>query len=342
MSGDLLDRRGYYARPGGDVNPNLDGTVPTYRVPMKPSMASPSISTGAPRTPGLAVRLGARVLVLVVLLFGVAACAGSAATQSPRPTVDPAGTWLRAVTSRAVPPANRFAIGPTAVITADGTYVTAARTDASGTGSLLPDLVARSISDAGRDAIVGEAGRLGLLGGKTDFRGVGAMPGSAIGRLQLTVDGARVTFIGEPDAQLLCIAAPCDPLPGTPEAFGELWRMLADPAAWLGADLGPEAPFVAESYAVLVGPAGAADQAEGVQEWPLDTTLATFGDPVGNGALRCGIVAGADADTLRPALETATRQTQWVEGASTNDFFSLVVRPIVSGEDPCGETIGGG
>ena len=185
--------------------------------------------------------------------------------------------------------------------------MTAGPNDPANPAPLLPNLVGRPISDAGRQAIVAEARRLGLLGGKTDFRGVAAMPGGVTGVLQLTVDGNPVTLVGEPDSKLLCIVGPCDPLPGTPEAFGELWRKLADPAGWLAADLGPEAPFVADSYALLVGPARAPDPASaaGVRDWPLDISLATFGRPVANGTLRCGLVAGTDAAEAAPGAPGA-------------------------------------
>ncbi len=285
-----------------------------------------------------------RLVALLAVVVGLVACSGTAARPSPRPQADASGAWLQASSSRAIPPANRFAIGPSAVITGDGRYVTADPTDAGGPESLLPGLVERTISDAGRDAILAEADRLGLLGGKTDFRGAAAMPGGAVGRLQLKVDGTVITLLGEPDSKLLCIAAPCDPLPGTPEAFGELWRMLADPTPWFTSELGPEAPFVADSYAVLVGqaPNAGPDQGAGAQTWPLDTPLATFGGPVVNGTLRCGIVDGPDADTLRPALEAANQTTGWVQDGSSTATFDLVVRPIVAGEDPCADTFGGG
>ena len=61
-----------------------------------------------------------------------------------------------------------------------------------------------------------------------------------------------------------------------------------------------------------------------------------------NGTYRCGIVAGADAATLRPALEAANQLTQWVQDETTSATFGLTVRPIIAGEDPCAETFGGG
>ena len=161
----------------------------------------------------------------------------AAARRPPLPPSrlpDASDAWLRAQTIQAIPPVNLFAVGPTAVITGDGTYVTAGAVPEIYPGPLLPALVGRPISDAGRDAIIAEARRLGLLGRKTDFASVTAMPGGVTGEIVLTVDGAPVTLTGEPDAQIICIMAPCDPVPGTPEAFGELWRRIADPASWLG------------------------------------------------------------------------------------------------------------
>ena len=288
------------------------------------------------------MRLTVRLLPVLAIALVVGACTAPAATSSPRPSVDTSDAWLRAMTFQALPPATRFAVGPAAVITKGGTYVTVGPTDVIQPGPLLPNLIGRPVSDAGREVILAEAGRLGLLGGKGDFRSVAAMPGGVIGRLQLTVDGSPITLVGEPDSRLLCLAA-CDPYPGTPEAFGELWRMLADPTGWLAADLGPEAPFVADAYALLMGPApaGPANGAT-VQDWPLATPLATFGGPVANSTLRCGTVAGTDAETLRPALQAANQTTRWVQDPGSSVAFGMIVRPIVAGENPCREVFGPG
>ncbi len=288
------------------------------------------------------MHLPVRLLTVLAIALAVGACAGSAATPSSQASADSSDAWLRAMTFQALPPATRFAVGPTAVITSDGSYVTEGPADATPSGPLLPNLIGRPISDAGRQVILAEAGRLGLLGGKADFRSVAVMPGGVIGRLQLTVDGSPITLIGEPDSRLLCLAA-CDPFPGSPEAFGELWRMLADPTGWLAADLGAGAPFVADSYALLTGPAPAGPASgASVQVWPLATQLATFGEPVSNSSLRCGIVAGKDAETLRPALQAATQATRWVQDPGSSATFGLIVRPIVAGEDPCREVFGVG
>jgi hypothetical protein len=293
------------------------------------------------------LRRSARLPLFAAVALVVAACAGgSGASPRQSPAVssaDSSTAWLRATPFKAGPPLSRFASGPTAVITADGTYVTAGPVDAKAPVPLLPNLVGRSLSDAGRATIQAEAARLGLLGKKADFRSVIGMPGGVIGRLQLTGDGGPVTLVGEPDSKLLCVPQFCDPLPGTPEAFGELWRKVVDPVPWLGGELGPEAPFIPASYALLVGPAPAPDPAAGasIADWPLAVPLATLGAPVAKGSLRCGIVSGADAETLRPALEQSDQQTQWVQDPTTSATFGITVRPIIAGEDPCAEVFGG-
>ena len=201
----------------------------------------------------------------------------------------------------------------------------------------------RSISDAGRATITAEAEHLGLLGKKRDFRSPVTLPGGVLGRLELTSEGGPVTLVGEPDSKLLCIPPLCDPIPGTPEAFGDLWRKIFDPLPWLGAELGAESPFVPAAYALLVGPAPAPDPAVGasIVDWPLAIPLATFGTPVAKDSHRCGIVSGADAEALRPVLEGASLQSHWIQDPATSAAFGIKVRPIVAGEDPCAEVFGG-
>jgi hypothetical protein len=287
-----------------------------------------------------------RLLLLAAVAALVVGCAGGSGAASRQPSQESSAStstaWLRAATLQSGPLANPFAAVPTAVITADGTYVTVGPVVATDPRPLLPNLVARSLSDAGRAAIQAEAARLGLLGRRKDFRSVAAMPGGVVGRLQLTVDSSPVTLVGEPDSKLLCIPPACDPLPGTPEAFGEMWRKVADPVPWLAAELGPETAFTPAAYALLVGPAPVPNSTAGasIADWPLATPLATFGRAVANGSYRCGTVTGVDADTLRPALERANRQTQWVQDPATSATFGILVRPIIAGEDPCAEAFG--
>jgi hypothetical protein len=77
-----------------------------------------------------------------------------------------------------------------------------------------------------------------------------------------------------------------------------------------------------------------------LQDWPLDTPLATFGVPVADGSVRCGTAFGDDAATLGLAFENANQLSQWVQDPDTSATFGLTVRPIVPGEDPCKELFG--
>jgi hypothetical protein len=200
----------------------------------------------------------------------------------------------------------------------------------------------RQLTPAGLAKITARAKALGLLDGKADF-GSPSTPGAATGYIAFTVDGKPLEIHGNPGATIECIKAPCDPPPGTPEAFGTFWQELAN-LDWLGADAGPEQPFAPPVYSVLVGAAPAPDPNLGasVAIWPLATPIATFGTSVLSGHARCGTVTGADATTLAAALAKANALTQWTQSESTNATFGLTIRPLTDGQDACREIFGVG
>jgi len=297
------------------------------------------------------MRMQRHLVLTFALVALVAACGGGAVASPaaslpgpadptpvmPSPSPGDAGTyWLRMTTFQAIPPVNLFAVGPTSVITGDGLYLVPGAVPAIYPGPLVMPLFARQVSDAGREQILAWAGELGLLSGKTDFSGGGGLAGGVTGKIELTVDGGLAALTGPPDA-----TSP-EPAPGSPEAFGELWRRIASLPESLPGELGPETPYTPEAYAILVGPAPVPESGirPTIADWPLDTPLATFGGPVQNGTYRCGLVEGEDADTLRPALANANQLTQWVQDPETSATFGLTVRPIVAGENPCAEIFG--
>ncbi len=293
----------------------------------------------------------ARRLVLpFVAVALVAACGGGAASPSPAPPspVNPtpvipvpspaegATYWLRMTTFQAIPPVNLFAVPPTATITGDGQYLVQGAVPAIYPGPLVMPLFGRQVSDAGRAQILAWADELGLLSGQTDFTGDGGLPGGITGKIELTVDGRLVALTGLPDA-----ASP-DPKPGSPEAFGELWRRISSLPQTLPGELGPEQPYTPTAYAILVGqpPAPQDGMTTSLMDWPLDTPLATFGGPVANNSARCGLVEGEDAATLTPALAQANQLTMWTQDPEFSVAYGLTVRPIVAGENPCAEIFG--
>lgn len=287
----------------------------------------------------------ARIAAIIAAAV-LAACGGSSASPQPSPTPSPDTQtyWLRMTTTQAIPPLDLFAVQPPLVITGDGIAVTNGPVPAIYPGPLMPNLIGRRVSSAGQAAIIQAAGGLGLLSGKTDFTGGGMVIGGVIGHIEMTVDGRRVELSGNPSAQIVCVTTPCNPAAGTPEAFGELWRRLGDLRGWMGAELGPETPYVATSYALLVGPAPRQDPmfTQAPADWPLDQPIPMFGGPVANGTARCGTVSGADADTLRPALQAANQLTQWTQDPQSSASYGLTIRPMVPGEDICREIFGPG
>jgi hypothetical protein len=239
-------------------------------------------------------------------------------------------------TFQAIPPVNLFSMGPSAIIDGAGLYVVPGAVPAIYPGPLVTPLFARQVSDAGLATIVDWADELGLLSGTTDFTDGGGIPGGVTGTIELTVGDRLVTLTGIPD-----MIAP-DPEPGSPQAFGELWRRIATLPETLPGELGPEAPYVPAAYAILVGPPPVPEAGipANIADWPLDVPVATFGGPVQDGAYRCGLVQGEDAATLGPVLGAANQLTQWVQDPETSATFGLTVRPIVAGENPCAEVFG--
>jgi hypothetical protein len=303
------------------------------------------------------MRLPARLLVIASAVL-VAACGGSGAvssssapsTSSPsagptsEPSPEPAAQtyWLRAMTTQALPPVNVFGMQPYSVITGDGQWIVQLALPTVYPGPLLPSLQARPITEAGRQAILQAAKDLGMLDGTTDFNVGPVLAGGVSGRIEMTVDGQRVTLTGNPNALMECVTTPCEPPPGSAAAFAEFWRRLGDLGSWIPNELGPASAYVAPAYAILVGPPPAPDPSfsQAPMDWPLEQPLALFGGPVAGGSYRCGTVSGADADTLRPSLQAANQLTSWVQDPTTSATFGLTVRPMVPGEDVCRETFG--
>ncbi len=280
----------------------------------------------------------ARPILLMLLLATVAACGGGA-SPSPSPSPgEPNAFVLRATISQALPPDATFAWLPVVLITANGRLISVGPTDAMFPGKLLPNLLERSISQAGWSAIANAARAAGLLSGKADFSNGVPAPGAAVAHLQMVVDGRSYDLTG--DAAIPpCVAPGCPPgEPGTQLAFAQFWSQLAGLDSVIGPELGNEHTYAASSYAILVGPP-ADDQGLNQRPltWPLDHALGTFGEPIAAAdGRRCGIVDGTDAETLRPALERATSITPWFDAGETGAGHGLVVRPLLPGDgNPC-------
>ncbi len=232
------------------------------------------------------MRLPASILVTAIAVL-VAACGGASpstpAAPTPEPSADPPAQtfWLRAMTTQALPPVNVFAMQPYVVITGDGEVVTQGPVPAIFPGPLMPNLQVRQLSEAGRAEILAAAKELGLLEGKTDFSSGEPIMGGVSGRIELTVDGVLITLTGNPDALMECVTTPCEPPAGSPAAFAEFWRRLGDLGSWIPDELGPEAPYEAAAYAILVGPAPMPDPnlPQPPMDWPLSAVVGPLRRP---------------------------------------------------------------
>ena len=283
-----------------------------------------------------------RRLWIAILGAALAACGSSGETNAPEVE---APFLLRATIDQAIAPEFRFATLPTAFVTSDLRVITLGAIPASFPGPLVASLFAAPITPAGYQRIVDRAGQLGLLDGDGNFAPDPAPPGAQTGRIELLVDGTMRELRGDPNRIIQCIQAPCNPAPGTPEAFGTFWTELYDLRSLVGREIGQDQPFDPDGYALLIGvePPDPAGLQVNILPWPLETPLAELGEPIGGEPLpRCATVRGEDAVTLGATFEGANQLTRWVDaGADPAGALTINVRPLLPGDgDVCAVLLG--
>ena len=241
----------------------------------------------------------------------------------------------RAWTTQALPPESSFALTPRLAI-ADGQLIdTAVAVPAIYPGPLLIEPIARPISAHGIATILDALRAAGLLVTR-DFAAGTPLVGAQTAHLAIMVDGTTYELSGDPSRLARCAGATrCVPDPGTAEAFAAFWQQLTgDPAGWLGADLGAEAPYLPERLAILaMAPIEVADGPiqPGSETWPL-VPFSKFGVAYGSG--RCGTVSGANVGTLLPILDRSNQLTHFTDSMGAER--SLAVRVLLPVEpDPC-------
>ena len=271
-------------------------------------------------------------LILVLLLARRVRRRGASPSPSPSPTT---GFALRRGPARRSRRSARSApAGPDLAID-QGRLILHGPEMAIYPGPLLPNLQQRPLSQAGIDALVAAARAAGLLDGPTDLTG-GLKPGAQTGHLLFVIDGVEREVIGDPTRQIVCVTAPCDGAPGTPEAFGQFWAKVHDIGSWLGSELGPEAPYIADRFAVLLiepvvdAIASAVDRTVAPRH-----PMSQFG--VALGGFAAGSLwrhRGRRSQGRAAAFGAANELTHWTDG--TDAIFGVVVRPLFPGEpDPC-------
>lgn len=277
-------------------------------------------------------------LGLVCLLLAACSTASPSPTPSPQPSPSPApaaGFYLRAYYTQALPPRHTFNWLPMLTI-ADGVLLDGnVAIDMIFPGPLTIVPFARPITDDGIAALVAEAQRLGLLSDKTDYTGGQAVPGARLAHLQLIVDGVTFNLTGNADATIVCVRAPCEAPPGTPEAFAAFWQELNMAGTWLGSELGPIQEFVPERVALLLTAPTDQGMPNRPVEWPFDTALADAGvEFPGDEGARCVTLTDDALAAIWPALRDGTQLTVFVDAEGTQ--AAPTVRVLVPGdESPC-------
>lgn len=282
-----------------------------------------------------------RATALALATVLLAGCGGAPASPSPSPQPDaPAGAKvrLRVTAVQALPPTATFNWMPQVLITLDGKVLQGGPIPAIFPGPLVNPILERQIGADGWARIVDVARAAGLLGFSSDFTGGQMPPGSQGTRVELVADGRVFDLVGDASRQMVCVQAPCNAPPGTPEAFAGFVNQLYDLPTMVGAGkLGPELAHNPAGYAVLVG--GPPDD-QGIDQrlidWPFPAGFGAFGKPLADGTGgRCGTITGADVGIVRPAFTAATQITPWRDPVDGSQH-GLVVRPLLPGDaDPC-------
>jgi hypothetical protein len=115
----------------------------------------------------------------------------------------------------------------------------------------------------------------------------------------------------------------------------ELVAKLSTLESWVPAgSLGPEDRFESTAARLFVGSYRTVDELpQEPVSWPLDGTLAGFGEPTHTSDLyRCGVVEGGDWTAVRSSAARANELTPWVDGGSR---FSILFRPLLPDETGC-------
>ncbi len=202
---------------------------------------------------------------------------------------------------------------------------------ADGDGA-LPELVERRLTEDGVEAILRAARDAGMHG-----------PDRRYDEPELT-DAHTTTFtvVANGDTHVTHAYA-LEDNDEAPSALIEFQASLHELDRWLPqGSFGPARPFDYQALVVFVvsdleqmGDFPEAERGGGPAEaeWPLATSLAEFGEPLGNMSdVRCGVVEGMELERLRTAAEQATTGTVWRHGDTVR---SLSFVPLLPGEPRC-------
>jgi hypothetical protein len=203
-------------------------------------------------------------------------------------------------------------------------------------GPALPAIASRPVTESGIQAILREA----LDATDETPPDLGDMGAMNVADAPTTVITVRADGI-ERTIEVYALAELPDRPDGMPEEVFEARRRLSNLVTKLGAldpwlpqgSLGEETMYRTEAARLFVGEYVKVDDLpQDPIAWPIDGSLARFGEPTEPGSYRCGTLSAGDWRTLHDAASRANQLTPWTDAG---DRFSILFRPLLPDESGC-------
>ena len=222
---------------------------------------------------------------------------------------------------------------PQVVVETDGKIYWSDFNNGGATQPIIQPIAMRDVGAAGAEQIVAAIQAAGL-----DQDGLNCGISADTGASVVTVEIDGIEYVsrfagGGPGGPGSSPAASNDPCTTVPAAALDLVARLVDPSETFGADSAPVTRLSPTAYRLWVAPV---DSAAGASvDWPLSTSLATFGTPAtpdfGVTGLHSGIVFGADAQSLASALGQAQPGAVFVSDGKAYQFWIRALFPYEVG-----------
>lgn len=218
----------------------------------------------------------------------------------------------------------------------DGTLVTAGPQIEIYPPPALPNLLQRAISEEGIQALIEAARDAGLTGEDRRYD-AGCIADAPDTVFTLSANGESTTVtvyaLGFEDVGGECGID--EENAAARAALTELMTKITDLESWLPeGSVGSETQYEASALRVYVTSQVTSDEdlPQAPVDWPLDTPLASFGEPVGQIGYACGTLDGDAAQTLLDAAAQTNTLTPWLDAG---EDYQLVIRPMLPDEQSC-------
>ena len=199
----------------------------------------------------------------------------------------------------------------------------------------LPSLVRTPITEDGVQAILEAARDAGLMDGDANY---GDQCIADVATTVFTTNANGTTSVVS--AYALDAGEPAGTCGGKEDAraraaLAEFQTELGDLKSWLPqGSVGEETAFEPTEMRVYVlHYQGDPELPQTAMDWPLETPLSAFGEPLADGPeTRCGVITGDDFEQVYGAAQAANQLTPWVSDGTRSGSYS---RPLLPDEHTC-------